>query len=328
MERVRSREQTVFAFEISADGVLHETAVEDVIDAHLGASKGVHWLHVKQEGNSAEALLNQLPLDADLIESLKSADALPRCTIFAQGVLLNLFVFKELDQSFLPDLAVLRMWVSERLVVSVCDDKSGIIPALGEEVKRGLRLHNAAELVSFIALSLADRAEPLFEALSDRIENMEDLVLLKALQPWETELAHIRRTATMIRRSLFTQRDAIRGFEIENMALMSRAAQVRLREAADRITRIAEEMDAIRERAEIVHDQVMFNRAEQTNRYMLMLAVVAAVFLPLSLITGLLGINVGGIPGAHSPYGFVVVCLLLLAVVALQIYIVRRLKIL
>jgi zinc transporter len=64
------------------------------------------------------------------------------------------------------------------------------------------------------------------------------------------------------------------------------------------------------------------------NRNMLILSVVTAVFLPLGLVTGLLGINVGGIPGEQSEIAFFVVCGLLVALAALQIYIVRRLGLL
>ena len=59
--------------------------------------------------------------------------------------------------------------------------------------------------------------------------------------------------------------------------------------------------------------------SEQLNKRMYVLSIVAAVFLPLGFITGLLGINVAGIPGAEFAYGFVIVCLLLLLLVFIQI---------
>jgi len=83
--------------------------------------------------------------------------------------------------------------------------------------------------------------------------------------------------------------------------------RARLREATERVTRLAEELDAIRDRAQVVHDHMMDSRAEAMNRQMLVLSVVTAVFLPLGLLTGLLGINVGGIPGANSGFAFWIV---------------------
>ena len=62
------------------------------------------------------------------------------------------------------------------------------------------------------------------------------------------------------------------------------------------------------------------------NKTMYVLSLVAAVFLPLGLLTGLLGINVGGIPGGESPWAFAIVCLILIAVAVVQIVIFRKMK--
>jgi zinc transporter len=94
------------------------------------------------------------------------------------------------------------------------------------------------------------------------------------------------------------------------------------------VTHLGEELDAIRDRPQIVHDQFTDQRAEAMNRNMLLLAVVTAIFLPLGLVSGLLGINVAGIPGAESSQAFLVVCALLAGLAMVQIYLVRRFGIL
>ncbi|OKL44650.1 CorA family divalent cation transporter [Pseudovibrio exalbescens] len=327
MEAQNNGERPVFAVCIGKDGSVRETSAAQAVAAGRTGSPDVYWLHIRQDRPEGAAVLAQLDLPEDICAELKQEDARPRCTISQNGALLNLYVFPVKPDALGATIDLLKLWVSDRLVVSVWNDTTGVLAALDLQIRRGLQLHSAAELVSALALILSDRAEELSEALADEIEDLEDLVLEQASQPWEAELARIRRRATVMRRSMFVQRDALRNFEIEDWGIVSRTAQIRLREAADRVIRIAEEMDAIRERAEIVHDQVMYKRSEMTNRYMLLLAIIAAIFLPLSLITGLLGINVGGIPGAHSPYGFAAVYGLLVLVAILQIYLVRFLRI-
>ena len=98
----------------------------------------------------------------------------------------------------------------------------------------------------------------------------------------------------------------------------------RLREAAERVTRLGEELDAIRDRSQVVHDQIMDRRAETMNRQMLILSLVAALFLPLGLVTGLLGVNVGGIPGADNPWAFEILCAVLVVVGAMQVWLFKR----
>ena len=72
-------------------------------------------------------------------------------------------------------------------------------------------------------------------------------------------------------------------------------------EAADRFARMAEELEAVRERAALLHEQITDLRAEQIDQRALYISIVAFIFLPLTFITGLLGMNVEGIPYAHTP---------------------------
>jgi zinc transporter len=96
--------------------------------------------------------------------------------------------------------------------------------------------------------------------------------------------------------------------------VLSDRDRLSLREEYDHLTRMVEDLDAARERASVIHESLASRLAEMTNQRMYILSIVAASFLPLALVTGLLGVNVGGMPGAENPYGFREVNLLLLAV--------------
>ena len=64
--------------------------------------------------------------------------------------------------------------------------------------------------------------------------------------------------------------------------------------------------------------------SEQLNSRMYVLSIVAAMFLPLGFLTGLVGINLGGIPGSESPFGFLVFSLLMIMILALQLWYFSR----
>ncbi|MFC1356909.1 MAG: hypothetical protein G8D58_09745 [gamma proteobacterium symbiont of Phacoides pectinatus] len=74
-----------------------------------------------------------------------------------------------------------------------------------------------------------------------------------------------------------------------------------MREIADHTLLFLEDLDAARERASVTQEELLHHLSEQAERRMFLLAVITTVFLPLSFVTGLLGINVGGIPGADEP---------------------------
>jgi len=92
------------------------------------------------------------------------------------------------------------------------------------------------------------------------------------------------------------------------------------------LTRYLEELELTRERVGLVLESEDRRLRERMNKTMYRFGIITGIFLPMSFLTGLLGINVGGIPGSASPYGFLVACALIIAVALGQWWLYRRLR--
>lgn len=173
-----------------------------------------------------------------------------------------------------------------------------------------------ADLVARLGLRAADRMEPLVEMLGDRLDSIEESLIIEDMSKAQSRLSHLRRTMINFRRMVWPLRDTLNTLEIEDLSFFSARDRLRLREASARSARLGDELQAMSERAVLVHEQIIDARAEQMNRTMLILAAVTVVFMPLTLITGALGMNVSGIPMASDPDAFWYVCggLLVLAI--------------
>ena len=99
-----------------------------------------------------------------------------------------------------------------------------------------------------------------------------------------------------------------------------------LRESADRTLRFVEDLDSIRERASIAQDELNSRVNDQMNRTMYLLTVVATLLLPAGILTGLFGVNVGGMPGIDSDWAFIGLFLLIPALAVLEFVLLRWLK--
>ncbi len=161
-----------------------------------------------------------------------------------------------------------------------------------------------ADLVARLALRAADRIEPLIERIGDGLDDVEEMLLADKLSTVRNKLSRLRRTLIAFRRLVWPQRDALNTLEIEDLSFFTARDRARLREAAGRCARLGDELQALSERAVLVHEQILDSRAEQLNHSLLFLAAITAVFMPLTLLTGLLGMNVAGIPWADSPWAF------------------------
>ncbi|MBT3807109.1 MAG: hypothetical protein HOG03_21300 [Desulfobacula sp.] len=73
---------------------------------------------------------------------------------------------------------------------------------------------------------------------------------------------------------------------------------------AERTARFVQDIESARDRALISQEEIKSRTSNQMNKAIYILSIITAIFLPLSLLTGLLGINVGGIPGAENKWAF------------------------
>jgi zinc transporter len=163
---------------------------------------------------------------------------------------------------------------------------------------------SAADLVARLGLRAADRLEPLVEKLGDRLDAVEESLMRESTKDVRSRLAELRRTLINFRRLVWPLRDVLNTLEIEDLSFFTTRDRVRLREAAARCARLGDELQSLSERAVLVHEQILDTRAEQMNKTILVLTAVTVIFMPLTVISGVLGMNVAGIPYAEEPWAF------------------------
>ena len=282
----------------------------DVDAAHACAGgEGVFaWIHL--DGNAAETagwLKDHGALPSTVPYALTATETRPRCDAIENGALVNLRGPLEGDEEEEDKLVSVRAWAEARRAITVSFRPLAGLDDLREAMTRGA-IKDAGDLVSQLAVAITRRLDPTIADLGDLVDDCE--TALDPDQAFETRrrIAGARADAIGYRRFVVPQREALTRMADLEVAWLEPDDRLHLREAADRFARMGEELESIRERAALVHEQLTDIRAEQIDRRSLLLAVVALVFLPLTFITGLLGMNVDGIPFAHAPWGFAAVC--------------------
>jgi zinc transporter len=153
---------------------------------------------------------------------------------------------------------------------------------------------------------LTDRIADAVDNIERLLEDLDDMLAEGDVDAARSSLGVVRRQAAAIRRHLAPQRDALDRLARSSSALLSEAEQFELREEGDQLTRHIEDLDLARENALVTQEELMNMVALEQNARMYLLSVIAAIFLPLSFVTGLLGMNVAGLPGTANPYGFLI----------------------
>ena len=319
--------QDIAAFVFDGQGGARRVEVDELLAQRHG-DNAFSWVHLRRDNPKSREVLQKLDLDDYVIDALTADETRPRCTVHGDGAIINLRGVN-LDPGAEPeDMISVRLWIGEKQVVGVWRRPLTAIRDMFDAIERAQAPTSPGNLVARLALRIANSAEPTVTALNERIDAMEEDFDDLSMSSIASELSETRRTAIALRRYMFPQRDALNTLQIEDLDWLTERDRSQIREAADRVTRLGEELEALRDRSQIIHELIMSQRAENMNQQMLILSVVAAIFLPLSLVTGLLGMNVGGIPGAEDQWGFLIVCGLLVFAAILLIWLFRLLRLL
>lgn len=296
------------AFDIFQGGRAQALSLED-IEQSPSPDVIYRWVHLDLVHDNVAAWIKS-HVDDTVASTLTLEDTRPRSTKHDDGVLLNLRGVNLNPASDPEDMVSIRLWVEEKKIISVRVRRLTAIVSLREQMDKGIAPVTPGAFITTLAASLTERMDPVISALADKVDELEE-TSLEAPQGLRTNLAAMRRTVIMLRRYIAPQREALGRLSQDAKTLLDNDDHILLRETVDRITRMVEELDAVRERSAILYDQLSDQRAEEMNRNMLILSVVAAVFLPLGFLTGLLGVNIGGIPGADNKAAFAMFCLML-----------------
>lgn len=314
------------AYEFDGGGGGNPLADEMVAEAIR--SDRLAWVHLDVNHPDTRGWLEKelTYLDPFIVEALLAEETRPRVTQIDDGALIILRGVNLNENADPEDMVSIRLWADSKRIVSLRRRKLKAVLDLEEKIKKGRGPKDAGDFVCALVSNLFQRMSPVLVELDERTDEIEERVMEAPSTQLRQSIVDIRKEAILLRRYMAPQKDAIGQFRLAELTWLEAKHRRQLNENLDLIMRYVEDLDAIRERAQIVKDELANHLADKLNKNLYLLSVVAAIFLPLGFLTGLLGINVGGIPGADNDSSFWIFTGLLAVIVLIQVLIFRKLK--
>lgn len=289
--------------------------------------QGVLWMHLNYNSPKIQKWLHEKSgLDEVISEALTEEDSRPRCTLFREGLLLGLRGVNMNPGADPEDMVGIRIWFEKDRIISTRKRRMLSVADIQKAIDEGTGPETLDDFLVQITGRVMERMRQVIDELEDSVADLEDQVLTAESRQLRSQLADLRRQAISLRRYLAPQREALSRLLSEKVSWIEDDARIRLREVSDQLARYLEDLDEARDRAAVTQEELVNRLSEQMNNKMYLLSIVAAIFLPLGFLTGLLGINVGGIPGAESNLGFTVFIIILLIVVIFQLLYFKKKK--
>lgn len=316
-------EGLIFAWRLAPDGA---AALDAAGVAAWAPDDGPIWIHLDRNDPGVRAWLEEhARLDPLVAAALLEEETRPRVTAHADGLLVNLRGVNLNPGADPEDMVSVRTWVDASRIISLRGQRVLASDDVAAELAAGRGPRTSGGVLAALADALVARMRPVIGGIEDELDAFEEALIDEDTPvPSSARISGVRRRAIELRRYLAPQRDVMIRLYGASEPWLAESDKLALRETADRITRFVEDLDSARERGAVTHEEVSERLSLRMSRIMYVLSLVATVFLPLSFITGLLGINVGGIPGADTGWAFLIVCTLLAALLVVEVMLFRR----
>jgi zinc transporter len=282
--------------EVAPDGVLQAFA----------ADQGVAWLHFNlSDARARRWLLQASPLPQALREVLQEHDGNRRMEAVDGGVL---FVISDFAYEHEPDAAeTAPLWgyaaphllITARLHPVKSSDELRLRMRASVEARSGIEL--AVHLLEIRTTCI----KRLASGMSVQLDDIEDEVLAGNIKEQRQQLGRARRLCARLRREFAPERsDFARFLHRDGQAALSAGDHEALAAGVESLAFALEEIAELYERAKLLQEELASRLAENTGRNLYVLSLLTAVLLPMTLVTGVFGMNVAGLPGLRDPGAF------------------------
>ena len=319
-----------FVYCSSLDGTGSATQIiEDFAQAWKKKGQGAVWYHLDFTDETARTWLeDESGLSELTVQMLISDDTRPRITAADNGLVLCLRAVNCNPGADPDDMVSLRLWISRNRILSMRRRRVEAVNDIRSALSRSAGPKDSANFLVFLCDAVTQRISDSIGEVDEGVDSLEDEILGTERRMLRSQILKYRRMIIGLRKYVIPQRDVFSRLQLEPASWLSEIDRLHLREFSERTNRCIDELDSARDRAAMIQEELSAKLSEQMNQTIFMMSIVATIFLPLGLLTGLLGINVGGIPGADTPWAFAVVCAILVVTAGVLYLLFKRKQIL
>ena len=274
------------------------------------------WMHLDYSSPHAYEWIKSTPLLPDGVrDSLQGDSSRPKLVKANGGMLLTLRCINANEGQRPDHMVAIRFYISDRIIVSTRRRRVHAVEAIVEDLAKRMGPLNTADWLVDLCEHITEQAGDFIDELQEKIALLEEHLLNERTID-RVDLADMRRQLIISRRYLAPQRDLFSRLANEKVGWLEADDLRRLQEIADRLGRWLEDLDASIARTSLLADEVNARLTEAMTRRTYIMSIMAMVFLPATFLTGLFGVNLGGIPGGGSEIGFLVFVSLLIALIS------------
>ncbi|HYQ02614.1 MAG TPA: CorA family divalent cation transporter [Polyangiaceae bacterium] len=263
------------------------------------------WFHFNVLDNRARRYLEKIPdLEEEGRDLLLGSEARIQARMLDDGFAVNL---GDLHHDFTLDpeaFGTIRVYVTKRVIVTCRRQRVRSVDRVRREVDSTRDDRSPLDVFALLLDEIVEGFVTLATDIGERVENLQDRILAGHASEQSADLAQIRHVVARFRRHVLANRTMLQPLLRRITATADEAQREQFHAVLERLEATAQDMDLIMERSRLLQEEIASRLGEATNRNLYLLSVVTTALLPITLITGVFGMNVGGLPFLESKHGF------------------------
>lgn len=283
------------------------------------------WLHLNlTDSRARDWLARRADVPEEARDLLLGSDARVQVALLPGGVVA---VLGDLYHDFDHDperLGLLRLYVDRQRIITGRTHPLRGVDLLRRELMRYGEPLSPVLVLQLLVERMADGVAKVSSELGDKVDDAEDRILEGKFAGQSKPLGNLRRLVAKLRRLVGANRAALGTLPYAVSGLYDAEAGAALRSAIERLDAVTQDLELVQERARLLQEEIAGGMNEATNRNLFVLSIATTTLLPITLITGIFGMNVQGLPFATHPHGFYLVMLGIGATVLLALWLLRR----
>jgi magnesium transporter len=278
----------------------------------------VTWIDV--EGTGDEGLLRQV---GDLfrihplaLEDVANAPQRPKAEEYDEHLLL-IARMARLDEAMDLDIEQIALFVGPNYVLSFQERPGDVLDPVRNRIREGkgpIRGAGPGYLAYAILDNIIDAYYPVIERLSNRLERLEDRVLVSPTPKVLDQLNRIKTDLVLLRRGVWPQLETLNRLLREPNQYLGDEVQVYLRDPTDHCAQLVDVIDSHRELVNGLLNTYLSVMSNRTNEVMKVLTIMSSIFIPLTFLAGIYGMNFEFMPELHKRWSYPILLALMVAI--------------
>ena len=314
------------------ENTFEETSVKQVEDCFsLKDSPTVSWINVDgvHELDVIEKLGNSFGVHPLILEDIVNTDQRPKLEDFEQYlfVILKMFQYDDKHQEILTEQV--SVLLGQNFVISFQEKPGDVFDPLRTRIRnaKGRVRKMGADYLAYALLdAIVDNYFVILEKIGERIEDLEEKIVTNPTPKTLQTIHSLKRGLIFLRKSVWPLREVINGLQKSESPLIQETTEIYLRDVYDHTIQVIDTVETFRDMVAGMLDIYLSSISNKLNEVMKVLTIFAAIFIPLTFIVGVYGMNFKVMPELDWQWGYPMVWLVIIIVSLSMILFFRRRK--